>query len=108
MLDPRTPYTMRRKGSKAVDVVLMATFDEEKRLCYYDLERGHMLDGKTKKELESGIVFQSEALGEITLKPLTLKEFDELIRPWLDDYESRKLQTLDDVYFWYRRQVGIV
>ena len=37
MLDPRTPYTMRRKGSKAVDVVLMATFDEEKRLCYYRL-----------------------------------------------------------------------
>lgn len=108
MLDTRTPYTMRIKGSKAVDIVVAACFDEENRLCYYDLERGHMLDGKTKKELPSGIVFESVTMGEVTLKPLTLKEFDELVRPWLDEYESSKLQTLNDIYFWYRRQAGIV
>ncbi len=107
MLDPRTPYTFRAKGYKFCDVVIRACMDEKKRLCFFDYERGHMLDGKTKKQLKSGIVFKSAALGEVTLKPLTMDEFDTIVRPSIDEHLSQYLNDLDDVYTWYRKLAGI-
>ena len=110
MLDPRTPYICRIVDDygEGIDSAINAQINEDGLLCYQNLIRGHMLNGKVKKELPNGIVFETENLGTFTLTPITMEQFDRYERPSLDDYESGKLQTLDDVYFWYRRQVGIV
>lgn len=108
MLDPRVPYALRWEDADYITVVLMACIDKENRLCYYDFERGHMIDGKVRQELPSGIIFESSSFGLMTLTPLTLEEFDKHIRPWLDEYESGKLLDMGDIAFWYRRQAGIV
>lgn len=108
MLDPRTPYCLRWEKSDNLSVVIAACIDAENRLCYYDYERGHMMDGKVKEELPSGIIFESIFFGLMTLTPLTLEEFDEHFRPWMDEYLSGLLEDMGDISFWYHREAGIV
>ena len=51
--DPRTPYTVREKGSKAILAVAIGLCtSKDGQLCYYDFERGHMLRGKAVKKLK--------------------------------------------------------
>lgn len=102
MLNQRTVYAYRAKGRALFDLAIM-TCVKDGRLCYYDFNRGHMLDGRVVKHLKDGIVFKSKALGVLTFTPLTLKEFNEQIRPTLDPHLSSLLNDIDDVYVWYRK-----
>ena len=59
--DPRTPYTVREKGSKAIlSVAIGLCTSKDGQLCYYDFERGHMLRGKEGNRLPNGY-FQETA-----------------------------------------------
>ncbi|MEG1514835.1 MAG: hypothetical protein RSD95_08135 [Clostridia bacterium] len=114
-LDPRVPYAMRIKGKDHISsVVIGMCADDEERLCYYD-GRGHMLDGKIIKTVkDGGIVFRMNSKvfagrngDTLIFTPLTMTEFDEQLRPNLDEHLSQYLNDLDDVYVWYRKQAGI-
>lgn len=123
-LDRRKPYVMliKEQGVKqpfggdprtlpmiAIDAKL-DTVDGEKCLFYYDIgcERGHLLPGKVKKKLKNGIIFHAKDLKwDITLTELTMEEFNQRVRPHLQPEDSKMLNDLDDVYVWYRQQVGM-
>ena len=84
--------------------------EEKLSLFYYDIgaERGHVLPGKVIKNLKDGIVFRAKELNwDITLRELTMEQFDTRIRPRLRPEVSEMLNDLDDVYVWYRQMVGI-
>lgn len=106
MLNPRTVYAVRFKGNPLFDLAIMACI-KDKQLCYYDFNRGHMLEGRVIRNLKDGIIFKSKARGDITLTPLTLNEFNEQIRPSLVPRLSDMLIDLDDVYSWYRRLANV-
>ena len=108
--DPRTPYTMRQKGGKAILAVAIGLCtNKEGLLCYYDYERGHMLRGKIEQNLKSGIVFKTNAFDKaLVFEPLTLETFDRELRHTLPEEVSELLHSIDDVCVWYRKQAGMV
>ena len=110
MLDQRTVYTVKRQDWKPdgfnFDLAIQTCL-QRGRLCYFNFDRGHMLDGKVVKELDNGIVFDSSTLGIITLSPLTLREFNAYIRPSLDPYVRQYIHDIDDVNVWYRKLAGM-
>ncbi len=113
MLDPRVPYVMRKKGSNRIGLVAIQTCIQDEKLCFYDFDRGRMLQGRVLKNLDSGVVFAfshkpySEESEILTFTPMTLKEFDTHFRPSIPKELSDVLTDLDDVYIWYRKQAGI-
>ena len=117
MLDRRKTYKVtihdnRRKGlSDLTEYAIKAEIvaDEGRlQLGYWNFERGHLLDGKVKRNLKNGIVFQATELNwTLTLTELTMEEFETEIRPRLRPEVSEMLNDLDDVYVWCRQQAGI-
>ena len=101
---------MRKKGErKIIAVGIGLCMSESEKLCYDDLERGHMLDGKIIKHLKDGVVFYSEYFrAELVFEPLTFDEFNEHFRQYWPKEVSDLLHTLDDVYVWYRKQARLV
>ena len=108
--DPRTPYTVREKGSKAIlSVAIGLCTSKDGQLCYYDFERGHMLRGKAVKKLKNGIIFQTAIFKKpLVFEPLTLEEFEREFKPTLPTELAQRLNSLDDVYVWYRKEAGMV
>lgn len=108
--DPRMPYTMRIKGERhSLCIVIKLCMNKNGQLCFYDYERGHMLDGKVLKRLPNGLVFDGGPFGKpLIFKPLTLEEFDAYYRQDWPKEVSDLLHTLDDVYVWYRKQARLV
>lgn len=108
--DPRIPHTVKEKGSRAILAVAIGLCtNKEGLLCYYDYERGHMLHGKVEKNLKSGIVFKTNAFDKaLVFEPLTLEIFNRELRPTLPEEVSERLNTLDDVCIWYRKQADMV
>lgn len=106
MLDPRTPYVMRHKGEEQIMSVAIGMCIKDNRLCYYDFDRGHMLNGRIVKHLKDGILFKHN-IGTLVFTPMTLEEFDREFRPHLPDEVSQHLLDLDDVYVWYRKQANM-
>lgn len=112
MLDPRTVYTMRRKGEKQIAELAIQMHVDRGLLCYYNFNRGHALRGEITKEYRGGGVEFDFRHGEaenviLQFRPLTYDEFNAEIRPNLSEWESRLLNDLDDVYTYYRRIAGI-
>ena len=125
MLDKRKPYVIsvedRTKALNMRDdnesglpaMAIKAMLDKangKTYLLYWDIgaERGHMLPGKGKKDLPDGIVFRAKELNwDITLKELTMEQFETRIRSHLLPEVSNMLNDLDDVYTWYRQMVDI-
>ncbi len=107
MLDKRTPYTFRIKDLGTTDIVMLAQIDDQDRLCFTTIERGHMLTGRVKKDSKRKFVFESDTVGTVTLSPLTFNEFNDLVRPSIGEYLRKHLNDLDDVYSWYRHLAGI-
>ena len=108
--DPRIPYTVREKGSKTILAVAIGLCtSKDGLLCYYDFERGHMLRGKAVKKLKNGIVFQTAIFKKpLVFEPLTLEEFEREFKPTLPNELAQRLNSLDDVYVWYRKEAGMV
>lgn len=117
MLDRRKTYKVtihdnHRGGlSEMTEYAIKAEITTEggnTQLTYWNFERGHLLDGKVKKELRNGIVFKATGLNwTLTLTELTMEEFEAEIRPRLRPEVSEMLNDLDDVYVWCRQQAGI-
>ena len=117
MLDRRKTYKVvihdnRRNGlSDTTEYAIKAEIVTDEgitQLGYWNFERGHLLDGRVKKELRNGIVFKATALNwTLTLTELTMEEFETEIRPRLAPEVSAMLNDLDDVYTWCRQQAGI-
>ena len=129
MLDRRKPYVidiedrtkalnMRDNGVDVPAIAIKCSVEiwdngdgkEKLSLFYYDIgcERGHILQGKVLKDLKNGIVFHAKELNWVfTLTELTMEQFEARIRPTLPQEVSEMLNDLDDVYVWYRQQVGI-
>lgn len=111
MLDPRTPYIVRKEGRQGIFTTAIDTQFIKGQLCFvagYDpYRRGHMLDGKVVKELKNGIVFdygnKRNGYERLTFTPMTYEEFNTYIRPYITERESAMIHDLDDAYFWYRR-----
>ena len=66
------------------------------------------------EELSNGIIFEwvpedryPPVFKYFKLTEMTMVDFNRRVRPSLDDYLSSKLQTINDVYMWYRKMVGI-
>lgn len=115
MLDLRTPYVMRRKGSERIGLVAIQMCIKDGKLCFYDYDRGHMLQGKLLKERRDGGIEWKHTHKPLNrdsdvyiFTPMTMDDFDIQLRPYIPEELSRILQDLDDVYVWYRKQAGIV
>ncbi len=131
MLDFRKPYVLMTKEPKEkswfgdddnLPMIAIKCICERGRkeysehtrkmyLQYYDIgcERGHRLEGKVAKELPNGIIFKWAGHDQLfKLTEMTMDEFERRVRPTLDEYQSRYINDLDDVYVWYRKQAGIV
>ena len=104
---------MRDNGIDLPAIAIKSMIDEvdgKTCLTYWDIgaERGHLLPGKVKKNLPDGIIFHAKELNwDITLKELTMEQFETRIRSNLQPEVSNMLNDLDDVYVWYRQMVGI-
>jgi hypothetical protein len=121
MLDMRKPYVINIKdrekklnfdnGEGLPSIAIKARvgrWEEEKglHLFFYDIgcERGHVIQGKIAKDMKNGIVFDAKnPKWRFTLTELTYDEFNERIRPTLDEHLAQYLNDLDDVYVWYRK-----
>lgn len=129
MLDRRKPYVVdikdrtgelnMRDSGRGIPVIAIKSVitmwdygdgKEKPSLAYYDLgaERGHVLQGRTIKDLPNGIVFYAKDLNwDFTLTELTMEQFEARVRPSLPHEVSEMLNDLDDVYVWYRQLAGI-
>jgi hypothetical protein len=113
-VDPRTPYVVRQKGKRQIlSVAIDICISNAGKLCFYDLERGHMLNGKLHKQQRGGaFIWKHVHVGGhaelLAFTPLTMDDFDAQLRQLCTEELSDALQDLDDVCFWYRRQAGIV
>ena len=113
MIDYRKTYavTSKKMFGKGKDLAIkieIQQFGDHEELYYDAFERPHTLIGKTKKNLNNGIIFHSTTLNtDFTFTELTMQEFDEFVRPHLPPEVSRMLNDLDDIYVWARQQVGI-
>lgn len=116
MLDFRKVYRVdihpkRRTLSDFTEIAVKAELVKNglrTQLGYYNLERGHLIDGRVLKNKKDGIVFYAARLDWIlTMHELTMDDFDKLVRPNIPDELSVALQDIDDVFFWYRREAGI-
>ena len=130
MLDFRKPYVLMTKSSEDkswfgdddnLPMIAIKCLCEHGReeyhenprrtyLQYWDIgcERGHRLEGRIKKRLPNGIIFEwSGHHKSFKLTELTMEEFERRVRPSLDEYESNCIHDLDDVHVFYRRMVGL-
>lgn len=111
-VDPRIPHVIRQKGQQNVSMAIDICISKDGRLCYYDGERGHMLDGKLHKKRRSGFewkyIHQGGSSEILRFDRMTMDDFDAHLRQFCTDELSAKLQDLDDVCIWYRRLAGIV
>lgn len=113
-VDPRTPHTIRRKGEQQIiGVAVDICISKSGLLCYYDLERGHMLKGKLLRwNRDGGFSWKYVHAGGytevLTFMPLTMEDFDTHLRQLCTAVLSAALHDLDDVCVWYRRRAGLV
>ena len=117
MLDRRKTYKVtihdnnRRGLSDLTEYAIKAEIVNDEghpQLSYWNFERGHLIDGKVKKDMRNGVVFRATELNwMLTLTELTMEEFEAEIRPRLQPEVSEMLNDLDDVYVWCRQQAGI-
>lgn len=88
-------------------------YHEEPRkmyLQYYDLgtERGHVLEGDVIEVFPNGLLFEWKKEHTLfKLVAMSMEDFERRVRSHLSPDVSAKLNTLDDVYGWYRNMAGI-
>ena len=74
-------------------------------------EREHLLEGEIIEDLNNGIVFHAKYAGDtLTLTEFTMDEFEKRNRPHMKEYQpgsTAVLKTIDDVYFWCRKHLGL-
>lgn len=111
-VDPRVPHVMREEGDRILSIAIGICISKDGKLCYFDGERGHMLNGKLHKKRRNGFDWKyvhSEKYFEILrFDRMTMEDFDSQLRQYCTEELSAQLQNLDDVYIWYRRLAGIV
>ncbi|OPY64090.1 MAG: hypothetical protein A4E56_00144 [Pelotomaculum sp. PtaU1.Bin065] len=81
----------------------------EDYMGFHDTVRGHHINGRLEKETEDGFVWHRienrRDRGNITLRALTLDEFNRVVRPGMD-YPPPEFLTTEDLWEFYRRKFG--
>lgn len=77
-------------------------------LCFFDTERGHMIEGEIVKDDENGFVFNSEGYrpGNWYFKILTANDFRTWIYKYIGNGEklAKMFNTTEDLHEWYRKE----
>lgn len=117
-LERNKVYLVQRRGEKGMfDMALIPQVRERngvQQLCYFNGERGHMLEGKMLSASDDKLIFEwswrgdaysaARVYGVLTLRPMTMAEFNAYLRPQIDPHR-RFINDAEDLSSYMLRRV---
>lgn len=107
----KSPITGERQGTQlALHVQILAKTNEHpETLCFYDTNRGHMIEGKVVGVEDHAIRFQDTKERIWELREVTIQEFRHRLAKHVGngDAIAQTIKTTEDLWEWYRKKFPI-
>ncbi len=103
----RSPH--RPEGNGTQLALHVQIWKNPERLCFYDTNRGHMIEGNMDEVYDHSFTFKDRH-GEIwELREVTMEEFRDRLARHVGNGEeiAKALETTENLWEWYRKTFPI-